>query len=157
MKLLLKKGVLKLPLYGLHEGGGINCRTTLAGFCLAYFVKQEFAQLFLKGVRVMPYLITRSWYPLHVAGEPGKIYLKAMEKYPPDESIAKAIVPVAVTSTKKGLQTLSVSEVENEKIGAAIDRAARMMLEFRNIEGFSYEIKVWSKVEEALDMIGLGG
>ena len=105
----------------------------------------------------MPYLITRSWYPLHKAGEPGKIYLKAMEKFPPDESIAKSIVPVAVTSTKKGLQTLSVSEVENDKIGAAIDRAARMMLEFRNIEGFSYEIKVWSKVEEALDMIGLGG
>ncbi len=104
----------------------------------------------------MPYLITRSWYPVHKAGEPGKIYLKAMEKYPPDESIAKPIVPVAVTSTKEGFQTLSVNEVENEKIGAALDRAARRMLEFRSIEGFSYEIKVWSKVEEALEMIGLG-
>ena len=49
----------------------------------------------------MPYLITRCWYPLHKAGEPGKIYLKAMEKYPPDESIAKPVVPVAVTSTQK--------------------------------------------------------
>ena len=104
----------------------------------------------------MPYLITRCWYPLHKAGEPGKIYLEAMEKYPPDESIAKPVVPVAVTATKKGLQTLSVDEVERQKIGEAYDRAARMMIEFRSIGGFSYEIKVWSKVEEALDLIGLG-
>jgi hypothetical protein len=66
------------------------------------------------------------------------------------------VVPVAVTATKKGLQTLSVDEVERQKIGEAYDRAARMMIEFRSIEGFSYEIKVWSKVEEALDLIGLG-
>jgi hypothetical protein len=104
----------------------------------------------------MPYLITRCWYPLHKAGEPGKKYLEAMEKYPPDESIAKPVIPVAVTSTKSGMETLSIDEVENQKVGVAYDRAARMMLEFRSIEGFSYEIKLWSKVEEALDMIGLG-
>ena len=104
----------------------------------------------------MPYLITRCWYPLHKAGEPGKIYLEAMEKYPPDESISKPIVPAAVTSTKKGIQSISVDEVESQKVGEAYARALQTMVEFRSIEGFSYEIKVWSKVEEALDLIGLG-
>jgi hypothetical protein len=104
----------------------------------------------------MPYIITRCWYPLHKAGEPGKKYLEVMEKYPRDESISKAVVPVAVTSTKDGLETLSVEEVESQKVGEAYDREARRMVEFREIEGFSYEVKVWSKVEEALEMIGLG-
>ena len=104
----------------------------------------------------MPYIITRCWYPLHKAGEPGKKYLEVMKKYPPDESIAKPIVPVAVTSTKDGIETLSISEVESQKVGEAYNREARMMVEFKEIERFSYEIKVWSKVDEALDMIGLG-
>jgi hypothetical protein len=30
------------------------------------------------------------------------------------------------------------------------------MAEFRNIEGFNYEIKSWATVEEALETIGLG-
>ena len=104
----------------------------------------------------MPYIITRCWYPLHQAGEPGKKYLEVMKKYPPDESIAKPIVPVAVTSTKDGIETLSISEVESQKVGDAYHREARIMAEFREIDGFSYELKFWSKVDEALDMIGLG-
>ena len=105
----------------------------------------------------MPYIITRCWYPLHKAGEPGKKYMEAMEKYPPDESIAKPIVPAAVTSTQDGIEVLSIDEVESQKVGEAYDRAARMMIEFSEIEEFSYEIKVWSKVDEALEMMGLGG
>ena len=49
-----------------------------------------------------------------------------------------------------------VVKVENQKVGEAYNREARRMVEFKEIEGLSYEIKVWSKVEEALDMIGLG-
>ncbi len=44
-----------------------------------------------------------------------------------------------------------IDEVESQKVGEAYDRAARMMVEFRSIEGFSYEIKIWSKVEKALN------
>ncbi len=90
----------------------------------------------------MPYIITRCWYPLHNAGEPGKKYLAVMEKYPPDESIAKPIVPVAVTSTKDGIETLSIIEVESQKVGEAYNREARMMVEFKEIQEFSCEIKI---------------
>ncbi len=53
----------------------------------------------------MPYVITRCWYPLHKAGEPGKKYLEALEKYPADESLGKELVPVAVTSSKETSQS----------------------------------------------------
>ena len=83
--------------------------------------------------------------------------MEAMEKYHQDESIAKPVVPAALTSARDGIEVLSIDEVESQKVGEAYDRAVRTMIEFREIEGFSYEIKVWSKVDEALEMMGLGG
>lgn len=105
----------------------------------------------------MPYIITRCWYPNHLADVVAKKYLEVMEKNPPDETISKTIVPAAITSTKDGLETLTIDEVESPKVGDAINRDTRIMAEFRNIEGFKYEIKTWAKVEEALESIGLGG
>ena len=105
----------------------------------------------------MPYIITRCWYPHHIADVVAKKYLEVMEKNPPDESISKTIVPAAVTSSKKGLEVLAINQVEREKVGEALNRDARMMAEFRKIEGFNYETKSWATVEEALETIGLGG
>jgi hypothetical protein len=65
-------------------------------------------------------------------------------------------VPAAVTSTKDGIEILSINEVESQRVGEAYNREIRMMVEFKGIEEFSYELKVWSKVDEALEMIGLG-
>jgi hypothetical protein len=104
----------------------------------------------------MPYLITRCWYPNHIADEVAKKYVENMEKYPPDESISKTIVPVAVSTTKKGIETLSVAEVESQKLGDAIERETLHMIEYRNINGFRYEIKTWATVEEAMKYIGMG-
>ena len=105
----------------------------------------------------MPYIITRCWYPNHLADAVAKKYLEVMKENPPDESISKTIVPVAVSSSKNGLETLTIAQVERQKVGDALNRDARIMAEFRNIEGFNYEIKSWAKVEEALESIGLGG
>ena len=105
----------------------------------------------------MPSIITRCWYPHHLADVVAKKYLEVMEKNPPDETISKTIIPAAVTSSKDGLETLTIDEVERPKVGQALNRDALIMAEFRNIEGFNYEIKSWAKVEEALESIGLGG
>jgi hypothetical protein len=51
---------------------------------------------------------------------------------------------------------ITYNEVERAKVGDAYKRAISMMIEFRNIEGFRYEVKIWSTVEEALDVMGLG-
>ena len=104
----------------------------------------------------MPYVMTRCWYPNHIADEVARKYLEVMQKYPPDESIAKPVIPAAVTATKEGIEVLSVDEAEKQKIGDALERSVVFMTEFRNISGFNYEIKTWSMVEEALARIGLG-
>ena len=52
----------------------------------------------------MGYLITHCWYANHLADEVAKKYLETMEKYPPDESLAKTIVPAAVSAKRKGFQ-----------------------------------------------------
>jgi hypothetical protein len=105
----------------------------------------------------MPYIITRCWYPHHIADEVAKKYLEVMGKNPPDESISKTLVPAAVTASKNGLETLTIDEADRQKVGDALNRDGRIMAEFRNIEGFNYEIKSWATVEEALESIGLGG
>jgi len=104
----------------------------------------------------MPYIITHCWYPPSKTDEVGKKYLEVMKKYPPDESLQKDVVPVAVGAARDGFETLNISEVERGKLGDALDRAVNFMVEFRNIEGFNYEIKTWSTAEEALERIGLG-
>ena len=105
----------------------------------------------------MPYIISHCWYPLNKADEVAKKYLEALEKFPPDESLSKTVVPASVSSTKEGLETMAIVDVERQKVGDALERDIRFMIEFRSIEGFNYEIKIWSKVEEALERIGLGG
>jgi hypothetical protein len=104
----------------------------------------------------MPYMIARTWYPPNKSDEIAKKYLEVMEKYPPDESIAKTVVPAAVKSSQEGLESIMIDEVERAKVGDAYKRAISMMIEFRNIEGFRYEVKIWSTVVEALDVMGLG-
>lgn len=98
----------------------------------------------------MPYIVTHCWYPVHKADEAGKKYMEVMQKYPPDESLGKEIVPVAVTSCKDGLETLTIMEVERQKVGEALERQKSFMIEFKSVEGFNYEIKTWSTAEEGL-------
>ena len=105
----------------------------------------------------MPYVMTHCWYPTHIGDEVAKKYLEVMQKYPPDESIAKPVIPAAVTATKEGIEVLSVDEAEKSKIGDALERSVVFMTEFRSIPSFNYEIKTWSMVEEALARIGLRG
>ena len=103
----------------------------------------------------MPYLITRTWYPSTKARELGKLYLEAMKKYPPDESLGKLVVQFAVTSTKRGLETISITLVENPKLGDAFERQANFMAQFLDVEGVTYEIKTWGTAEEGLRRLGL--
>jgi len=104
----------------------------------------------------MPYLITQTWFPLSKADEVGKKYLEVLEKFPPDESLGKDLIPSAVTSDQNGLTSVSILEVKQDKMFDAFDRAAKSILEFRTIEGYNYNIRFWLTAEEALESIGLG-
>ena len=104
----------------------------------------------------MPYIIVHCWYPDHLAEPVAKKYLELMEKYGSDESIVKTVVPVAVTATKNGIEAMTVEEVDKQKLGDALEQETRFMTGYRNIEGFHYEIRVWSKLEEGMQNLGLG-
>ena len=105
----------------------------------------------------MPYIITRCWYPPSKADEVVKKYLEVIEKFPPDEALGKQIVPVAITTSDCGYESLSVTEVERQNVGDTLERQKAAFIEFRNIEGFNYEIKTWTTAEEGIARMGLGG
>ena len=104
----------------------------------------------------MPYIIVRTLYPANKIDEVAKKYLEVTEKFPPDETLGKVVVPVAATITTDGVEAMGISEIERDKLADALDYTIKIMLEYRNIEGYKYEIKTWSTVEEALGMLGLG-
>jgi len=103
----------------------------------------------------MPYLFVQQWYPPNSADEFVKIGMEVMAKYPEDESLGKRIIPLAAYSTKKGFTALSITEVKQEKLYDALERADIVMYEFRNVEGFTYELKVWGTLEESLKVINM--
>jgi hypothetical protein len=53
-----------------------------------------------------------------------------------------------------GYESLSVTEVERQKVGDALER---QKAEFRSIEGFNYEIKTWTTAAEGFARMDLGG
>ena len=91
----------------------------------------------------MPYIITRCWYPPKKLDEVVKKYLEVLEKYPLDESLGKQIVPVTTTTSNCGYESLSVMEVEKQKVGDALDRQQTSFMEFRNIEENRYQLSVF--------------
>ncbi len=104
----------------------------------------------------MPYIIVRTLYPSGKIDEVAKKYLEITEKFPPDETMGKVVVPVAVAITTDGVEAMGISEIERDKLADALDYTSKIMLEYRNIEGYKYEIKTWATVDEAFELLGLG-
>ncbi|NVM05168.1 MAG: hypothetical protein HWN67_22805 [Candidatus Helarchaeota archaeon] len=102
----------------------------------------------------MPYVVVFIWWPPKNGEEVGKKYLEVLQKIP-YESFEKVIVPAATTTNKDSAMGISILDVKNEKIGDALDLSTRRIIEFRFIEGVTYEVKVFQKAEESLQMIGL--
>lgn len=113
-----------------------------------YIVKNE------NEVKVMVYLVLELWYPPGKESEAGNKYLEIMKKYPPDPSIAEAVVPFAVNSTPEGTHTFTVSTVKKGKLEEAIKRTTRSLLEF-SVEGMRYQIRTYLTAPEAMSLIKL--
>ena len=101
----------------------------------------------------MPYIVTTSWYPTHKNDEVVKVYLEALAKYPPSKMPGKLIVPVAVTTTKKGLISVRIREIktdDGQSLSDALRTVGEMMTEFLHIDGFEYTIRLWETISEAM-------
>jgi len=103
----------------------------------------------------MPYIISFVWYPLSQANTVSQKYLEMLQKLPVISSI-KRIVPAAVAATKEGIEVMVVDEVKREDVGEAQDYLSKFLIEFRDIEGFSFHIRSFSTISEALGYIGMG-
>lgn len=101
------------------------------------------------------YIITTALYSSDKSKEVAETYLKAMAKYPEDNSISTPLVPVAVRGTFQGLKVISVYEVKKGKLSDAHTIAVNRMVMFHNIPGYKYSIKTFLGLEEAMSAIGM--
>lgn len=105
--------------------------------------------------RNMVYLIVVSTYPAKQAEKIGKRYMEVFKKFPPDRSLAKPVVEAAVKATTEGIRVIGISEVRKGKYEEALDRTAKSMLEYADIDGFKFSIDTYMTLVEALDTLGM--
>ena len=103
----------------------------------------------------MPYIVSRSEYPAHLAAEVGKIYLKILQKFPPDPSIGEAVVPAAVNITSTGIVAIGITLVKEGKLEEAWNRAVEARALSLEVEGLESSIEVWGTAQEALKAINM--
>ena len=104
----------------------------------------------------MTYIVVTSWYPSHKNDEVIKKYLEVLKKYPQSKVPGKLIIPVAVSTKKKGIKTMRIIETKMDDAQAYADASkivGEMMAEFLNIEGYEYTIRNWSTIGEAMRTI----
>jgi hypothetical protein len=65
------------------------------------------------------------------------------------------LVPLAVTSTHEGTKSFVVFEVAKGKFDEVTERTARMLREFRHIEGFRSSVETYMSQGEAMNIIGV--
>lgn len=92
----------------------------------------------------MPYTVVYAWYPPDRVDDVVNVYMKVMEKFPVDESVAAPVIPGAVSSTKKGISTITISEVKPQKLDEAVDRLNQSMVMFHSVTDYRYEVKIMS-------------
>ncbi|MFX0138002.1 MAG: hypothetical protein ACFFDN_30450 [Candidatus Hodarchaeota archaeon] len=106
----------------------------------------------------MGYIVITAWYPSHLGTELGKKYLEVMKKYPPSKNPGKDIIPVMVTTTKKGIKVMSITEYKDDDpqmFADVMNWANINMVEYMNIEGFEYKTRIWGSIQASMELIGL--
>ncbi|HEC38394.1 hypothetical protein LCGC14_1290840 [marine sediment metagenome] len=102
----------------------------------------------------MPFIIATSSYPSHKQDEVVKKYIKLIPKYPPDESLGELIAQ-PVSTGPNGITVLSIYRVKEGKLDAAFIRTGTQLYEYKDIEGYEYEVKVWLTFPEAAAIAGI--
>lgn len=103
----------------------------------------------------MVVVMSTSYFPAAKSAEVGKKYLEILKKYPPDRSISKIILRVAVRITPDGMKAFSISEVKEGKFNDFMRLAYEQILLYSEIEGYRSEIEVFMSGAEALPLVGL--
>ena len=101
------------------------------------------------------YLIVSELYPNDKAKEVANLYVKAITKYPHDNNLAAPIVPVAVRTTLRGIECVSIYEVKKGKADDAITYVSTRLAMFHDIPGYRWTTDFYLNLEEGLKLIGM--
>ena len=101
------------------------------------------------------YLFVSEVYPNETAKEVANLYIKAITQYPHNESLAVPIVPVAVRTTLKGIECISIYEVKKGKADEAITYVSTRLAMFHDIKGYRWTTNLYLNLEEGLKLIGM--
>lgn len=100
------------------------------------------------------YVIVTASYPNDKVKEVADMYIKAITKYPPDDSLATPVVPVAVRATLQGIRVIGVHEIKKGKLEAAMARMSTIQTMFYGIQGYRWTMKTYLNLEEAMNTLG---
>jgi hypothetical protein len=106
----------------------------------------------------MVYIVTTIWYPMHKAKEVANKYLEVLQKYPLSKAPGNAIIPVAVTTDKKGIRVMTITEVPDNEAQTYLDATnwtSDNMAEYIDIEGFTYKTRIWGSLQRSMELIGM--
>jgi len=106
----------------------------------------------------MVYIVTTCWYPSHKGKEVANKYLEVFKKFPPSKAPGKAIIPVAVTTDKNGINILTVAEIADDDaqtFSDALNWTSNNMAEYINIEGFEYKTRIWGSIQRSMEILGM--
>jgi hypothetical protein len=101
------------------------------------------------------YLISNSLYPNDKAKDVANMYLKAMAKYPDDNSTYTTVVPAAIRSSFEGIGVMIIYEVKKGKLDDAITLAVNRNVMCTSVPGYRYSLNTYLNLEEAMKAIGM--
>ena len=91
-------------------------------------------------------------FPAESAKKMGESFTKA----PPIPDYLTRRGPYISSNNKDGIRSLSIFEVDSDKLADGLLAVGDYVAGFFDVPGFAYEAKVNNEVQEALKMIGLG-
>ena len=97
-------------------------------------------------------IITKIAYPTEVTKEMAKRFLEL----PPTPDYLTRKGPYVTAELGATIRTMSIYELDNSKLADGLKYIGEAMTRFYDISGFTYEIKPWLEVEEALKTLGMG-
>ncbi|MHA2008062.1 MAG: hypothetical protein ACXABO_12625 [Promethearchaeota archaeon] len=100
----------------------------------------------------MVYIVVKSFFPTHKNEEVSARNVEMMAKFPPDNTLVEAVVPLAARASKEGIEAMGINLIKEGKFDEALIRIGRAMAMFNDIEGFEYSVETWVTLEEVMAM-----
>ena len=103
----------------------------------------------------MGYIFSTVWFPPVKGEEVAKKFLEVAKKFPHDKSLGKNLFPGALMRTQSGIKSISMFEVKDGKLEAALERVNKVLAVYSEIEGVNSTVELMATLAEAMELVGL--